>query len=419
MKPAPVNYLNCLRDLEYKHHKYIILNINALRSTRLVIRRAFMIFPPVNPLPETLRQPQTRQEVLQQIQSDPEALMQYNLLTTQDQEALIDFCMGNRGLKITYDPFFQNIFHPIKHPERLSSLLSAILKQPVTVKEILPREGVRLAAEASLMIMDIIVELADGSLVNVEMQKIGYEFPIERAFCYGADLLVRQYDRIRYNLQKQFKYSAMQPVYIIVLMETSTELFKLCPNRYIHRSTFRLDSGLSIENLLNFIYIPLDIFRKMPHNELNELEAWLYFLSSDNPVHIQQIIDKYPFFKDIYHDIINFRYHPKELITMFSESLHIADQNTITFMIDELKEQVQELDSTISAKNAEIIEKNNIITGKNAELLRKTRKSPALKHLCNEKNNKIAREQSRRFTPTLFSLLYTTLFLHPTRQPWI
>lgn len=133
---------------------------------------ASMIFPPVNPLPEALQQPQTRQEVLLQIQPDPEARMQYNLLAAQDQKALIDFCIGNRGLKITYDPFFQNIFHPVKHPERLSALLSAILKQPVTVKEILPREGVRLAAEASLMIMDIIVELADGSLVNVEMQKL-------------------------------------------------------------------------------------------------------------------------------------------------------------------------------------------------------------------------------------------------------
>lgn len=332
---------------------------------------ASMIFPPVNPLPEALQQPQTKEDVLQQILTDPDALYQYNNLNTQDQEALIDFCMGNRGLKITYDPFFQKIFNPTLHPERLSSLLSVILKQSVTVKAILPREGVRLAAEASLMVMDIIVELADGSLINVEMQKIGYEFPIERTFCYGADLLVRQYDRIRYNLRTNFQYTAMRPVYIIVLMEESPKLFAQYRDYYIHHSSFKLDSGVPIENLLNFIYISLDIFKEMPHNEFTELEAWLYFLSSDNPLHIQKIIEKYPFFKEIYQDIINFRYHPKELITMFSESLRIADQNTVKLMIDELKQQVQELEqkhSTLTTANNALATENSALATENSAL---------------------------------------------------
>lgn len=97
-----------------------------------------MIFSANNPLSQALQQQQTRQEVLQQLQADPEALYQYNNLLPHEREALIDFCMGNRGLKITYDPFFQQIFHPEFHPERLGSLLSAILKQPVSVKGILP-----------------------------------------------------------------------------------------------------------------------------------------------------------------------------------------------------------------------------------------------------------------------------------------
>ena len=45
--------------------------------------------------------------------------------------------------------------------------------------------------------MDIIVETADGSIVNIEVQKIGYMFPGERAACYSADLLLRQYQRVR------------------------------------------------------------------------------------------------------------------------------------------------------------------------------------------------------------------------------
>ena len=201
----------------------------------------------------------------------------------------------------------------------------------------------RLTAEASLMILDILVELADGSLINVEMQKIGYHFPIERSFCYGADLLVRQYDRTKAALGKKFTYKDMRPVYIIVLMENSSAPFKNCTDSYIHTSTFQLDSGLSIVNLLNFIYVPLDIFLTIPHNELTELEAWLYFLASDNPAHIMMITEKYPFFKELYRDIINLRYNPRELITMYSESLLIADRNTVNLMIDEMRQENNEL----------------------------------------------------------------------------
>ncbi len=132
--------------------------------------------------------------------------------------------------------------------------------------------------------------------------------------------------------------------------------FSQFPDIYMHHSVFQSNSGLPIGNLLNFIYIPLDIFLRMPHNELTELEAWLYFLSSDNPKHIQQIIEKYPFFKELYRDIINLRYHPKELISMYSEALYVADQNTIKLMIDELKQELQVLQDKLSETQAELNE---------------------------------------------------------------
>ena len=214
------------------------------------------------------------------------------------------------------------------------------------------------------MAMDVLVELADGSMVNVEMQRIGYHFPIERTFCYGADMLVRQYDRIRANQEKDFAYNDMKPVFVIVLMEKSPAFFRKQPGAYLYRSEFRLNNDTQIPNLMNFVYIALDYFLEMPHNELTELEAWLYFLSSDNPLHIQRIIEKYPFFRELYQDIIDFRKDPKELIRMFSESLSIADRNTIKLMVDELRDEKAELENIISEKEAVI----NVMANENAEL---------------------------------------------------
>ncbi len=325
------------------------------------------IFPLFQPLPKIIENPRLRQEVLQQIREDPDTLTSFHRLSPSDQNALLDFCMGNRNLQITYDPFFREIFHPLKHPQRLSQFLSALLGQPVTIHDILPREGIQASGESSLMVMDILVKTSDGSLINIEMQKVGYDFPIERTFCYGSDLLVRQYNRIRDDLKNNFRYKYMRPVYIIVLMEKSPALFHQYPDCFIHNSSFQLNSGLPIKNLLNFIYIPLDIFLQNPHNELTELEAWLYFLSSSNPFHIQRIIEKYPFFKELYKDIINFRFHPKELITMYSEALLIADRNAITDMVDELKQQVESMQAILSEKDAKM---KAALSEKDAEISR-------------------------------------------------
>ena len=49
----------------------------------------------------------------------------------------------------------------------------------------------------SLLVTDIVVEFEDGGLADIEIQKIGYAFPGERSACYSADLLLRQYKRVR------------------------------------------------------------------------------------------------------------------------------------------------------------------------------------------------------------------------------
>lgn len=125
---------------------------------------------------------------------------------------------------------------------------------------------------------------------------------------------VSQYDLIRKEKGKKFSYRNLRPVYVIVLMEKSPEKFRQHPDRYIHRFRFSFGSGLSLSSLMNFIYIPLDIFRAMPHNKLKELDAWLYFPGSDDLKDMQHIVQKYSFFRELYQDIICFRYQPKEVL---------------------------------------------------------------------------------------------------------
>ena len=200
------------------------------------------------------------------------------------------------------------------------------------------------------------MELEDGSYVNVEIQKFGYYFPMQQSFCYGADMLVCQYAKLKEDLGDRFTYRRMRPVYVIVLMENSPKESSAFPGDYMHRSIFQFDTGLELGNLMNLIYIPLDIFRNMPHNEIGELEAWLYFLGSDEPKDINRIIDKYPFFEELYQEIVYFRYHPKELVGMYSEALEILDRNTVEFMLDDMKKEADDLRVDLNKMEAQVEE---------------------------------------------------------------
>ena len=88
------------------------------------------------------------------------------------------------------------LFNPEIYPERLSDLISSIIRIPVTVIRALPLQESILEGNA-LLIMDILVQLEDGSLANVEVQKIPYMFPAERMSCYSSDLVLRQYSRVK------------------------------------------------------------------------------------------------------------------------------------------------------------------------------------------------------------------------------
>ena len=330
-------------------------------------------------LSEVLGEAQTREQVMNQIQRNPDAYLKFKRLSEEFQEELVEFCMGNRGLKVAYDPFFQKIFNPEVYPERLSRMLSCIMEEKVIVKRALPREHDRLSENGSLLVLDILVELSDGTLMDVEMQKIGYAFPGQRGACYSADLLLRQYERVKAEKGRAFTYLDLKPVYCIVLLEKSTREFHQYPEVYLHRSNQIFSSGLKLEHLQNFVYVPLDIFLKIPHNNLKEVDAWLYFLSSDKPEHICQIIEKYPMFREMYQEIIQFRYKPEELIGMYSEALAILDRNTVQYMYEEQKKEIEKQKLELKESNQKLKESDQKLKEKDQEIAR-------LREMLAEKN---------------------------------
>ena len=295
----------------------------------------------------------TREQILLEIRSDPALNARFEAFSKEGKKEFLDICTGERGVKILYDSFFRSVMDPELYPERLQSMLSCILDREIASFHVLESSSCALGDVRSLVIMDLVVELLDGPIINLEVQKIGYDFPGKRAACYAADLTLRQYARVKHEAAEKasrgrshkFSYKSIHPVYTIVLIEQSPHIFSEFPDQYIHRFSQQSDTGLSLDLIQNFIFIPLDIFKKKHQNENidTELDAWLTFLSTDEPDEVMQLCDAYPFFKDIYKHIYEICRNTEDIMGIFSEALAELDRNTVDYMIDELKKNNDQL----------------------------------------------------------------------------
>ena len=345
---------------------------------------------------------QSREEILQRIYTNPRMQQLFESWTVLQQKEFLDFCSGARGIKVLYDSFFKEVMNPEYDPTRLESFLTALLNRKVRIKEVLPNDSTRLSDESSLLITDIIVELEDGSLANIEVQKIGYAFPGARCACYSSDMLLRQYKRVRQRSidpvtgRDTFSYRNISKVYLIVLYEKSPDELKKYPDHWIHRSKVSFDSGLSMDLLQDYIFISLDIFRSKMHNKkvTTLLEAWMIFLSIDDPDEIIRLITSFPQFKPMYETLYQMCRNVENIMGFFSEELREMDRNTVRYMIDELQKEVDVQNATIAENTAVIAEMNAAIAEKESLIAEKDSALAEKDSALAEKDSALAEKDS-------------------------
>ena len=307
---------------------------------------------------------QDRNEILTTIFVQSNLSEIFNTWSTEQQNEFLDCCTGVKGIKLLYDSFFKEILNPESVPERMEELLSLILNRKVKILNVLPNDSTRIADESSLLIMDIVVELEDGSIANVEIQRIGYNFPGQRSACYSADLLLRQYKRVKGEQQKKFSYRNIKKVYTIILFEKSTHEFHQFPDIFIHHSKQKTDTGLQIELLQEYTFICLDIFKEIHQNKPvnTKLEAWLAFLCMDEPEKILELIERYSEFQTMYEEVYTMCQNVEKVMNMFSKELQELDRNTVQYMIDEMQDTINDQKNTITEQENTITEQENRIT---------------------------------------------------------
>ena len=169
--------------------------------------------------------------------------------------------------------------------------------------------------------------------------------------------------------KKAFSYKDIKSVYTIVFFETSIKEFHEYPQNYIHKFKQQSDTGLELELLQKYVFIPLDIFRGITHNNLrNKTEAWLTFLSTDEPEIIIELISQYPEFKEMYEEIYVMCQNVEKVMEMFSKELIQLDRNTVQYMIDEMQDTIDVQKEKIDTQKEELEAKQETIDSQKATI---------------------------------------------------
>ena len=352
---------------------------------------------------------------MRQINEDSLCLSTYQYLKKNEEWVgrYEDFLKGRKSLPLLYDPFFKKIFNPTERRDRLSELVSCLLGQKVTVLEVFPNEDSQFLGV--MIIMDMVVLMADGSIANIEIQKISYDFPAERISCYSADLVLRQYKMITgksdnsINGSSKPSYKDMRKVHTIILFEDSNKslISDMDKALYFHVGKTKFNTGIKIELLQDFVLVSLDTFRKYRYSDIKEGRTEitdydydssqyndelvsekmkrdrLKFLSlfvAETPQEIDKLVETFPDLESVRHDINEYLERPGEVLSMFSEALRILDRNTAELMVDRMKDEIVDL----KAQNDELTEQ---IDGLQVQLQQKDE--------LKEKNNELQEEVQR------------------------
>lgn len=109
------------------------------------------------------------------------------------------------------------------------------------------------------------------------------------------------------------------------------------------------------------------------------MDAWLTFLSADEPEMIIKLIEVYPQFRKYYEEIYELCRNTEKVMNMFSKELQELDRNTVQYMIDEMQEVIDAQKDDLSKQKSVIDAQKEIIRQRESALADKERELAELK----------------------------------------
>ena len=83
-------------------------------------------------------------------------------------------------------------------------------------------------------------------------------------------------------------------------------------------------------------------------------------LSTDSVDRLDELISDYPWLEGIVADMAGYLEKPEEVIGMFSDALRILDENTVHYMIEQQKEELEKAKQMLAEKDSALAETKSL-----------------------------------------------------------
>ena len=119
-------------------------------------------------------------------------------------------------------------------------------------------------------------------------------------------------------------------------------------------------------------------------SERTPLDAWLAFLSVDDPEWIEKLIQQYPEFVPLYEAVYAICKNVERVMGIFSEELRIMDRNTVQLMTVEMQDEIDGMKELLGQKDKQLSQKDEALRRKEELLLQKEEKIKQLEKRLEE-----------------------------------
>ena len=293
------------------------------------------------------------------IEGDEEFRSRWEELDGKSREYLKEVYEGRQVPNLLSDRIFKGVFDPEIYSDSISRLVSSVLKHQVRFLHVLDKEGIILSKYSKGILLDMVVEFEDGTIAIVEIQRKGVDMPPQRCAAYSADVLTKQFTVEKVEKKSDIDYEMLSPVYTIILVEDSMDVFKET-GKYHHHFRQMSDTGIESSEEFEFLqyydYLCLDIFAETKPHVASELENWLNFLTIRMTDEMERFIEKHPEFSEIYErtrammktreDLLNEAAH-----MMYTEDIVESLKKTYATRARKLERKVEELQLENSQKD--------------------------------------------------------------------
>ncbi len=249
--------------------------------------------------------------------------------------------VGEELLSPKVDFVFKNLFGSDENIHLTSSFLEGILKRPESdFKELkfLDPTLEREYEDDKKGILDILIELKDGTNINIELQVLEKTDFSKRVLFYNGKLITRQ-------AKKGKSYHSISKTIIVLVL--NFEL--ICDSmKYIHQFTYYDKvNNVELTDLSEIITIELPKLgiTENTDNRFNEekLLPWLEFISADNREDVMIALEKYPELQDAYEKLEILSYDEDRVIEYNKRLMWFYDEVSKLECMKEYREELQKV----------------------------------------------------------------------------